>query len=174
MFSLCLLLANSKISSSSLQFPFLTPWLAISLPLSSYLHCEWATISQLEKDKRIHQKLKRFKTKMAQMRHFFHEVIKNRYCLSFISWKHKLLDLSALIDSSEDLWWLCIYRCRVVILIIGVPLLNCSMLCFIRSKYGLFTNYKVFWNSLAQYSWNIFKILLNWPLIHLGILLLCH
>lgn len=28
---------------------------------------------QLEKDKRIHQKLKRFKTKMAQMRHFFHE-----------------------------------------------------------------------------------------------------
>uniref|UniRef100_A0A8C0KRD9 Chromodomain helicase DNA binding protein 8 n=1 Tax=Canis lupus dingo TaxID=286419 RepID=A0A8C0KRD9_CANLU len=39
----------------------------------SYLHCEWATISQLEKDKRIHQKLKRFKTKMAQMRHFFHE-----------------------------------------------------------------------------------------------------
>uniref|UniRef100_A0A8C0KRH6 Chromodomain helicase DNA binding protein 8 n=1 Tax=Canis lupus dingo TaxID=286419 RepID=A0A8C0KRH6_CANLU len=41
--------------------------------VSSYLHCEWATISQLEKDKRIHQKLKRFKTKMAQMRHFFHE-----------------------------------------------------------------------------------------------------
>ncbi|XP_026539731.1 chromodomain-helicase-DNA-binding protein 8 isoform X2 [Notechis scutatus] len=39
----------------------------------SYLHCEWATIAQLEKDKRIHQKLKRFKTKMAQMRHFFHE-----------------------------------------------------------------------------------------------------
>uniref|UniRef100_A0A672UUM7 Chromodomain helicase DNA binding protein 8 n=1 Tax=Strigops habroptila TaxID=2489341 RepID=A0A672UUM7_STRHB len=39
----------------------------------SYLHCEWATIDQLEKDKRIHQKLKRFKTKMTQMRHFFHE-----------------------------------------------------------------------------------------------------
>uniref|UniRef100_A0A8C8SFP0 Chromodomain helicase DNA binding protein 8 n=1 Tax=Pelusios castaneus TaxID=367368 RepID=A0A8C8SFP0_9SAUR len=39
----------------------------------SYLHCEWATIAQLEKDKRIHQKLKRFKTKMTQMRHFFHE-----------------------------------------------------------------------------------------------------
>ncbi|ETE70788.1 Chromodomain-helicase-DNA-binding protein 8, partial [Ophiophagus hannah] len=41
----------------------------------SYLHCEWATIAQLEKDKRIHQKLKRFKTKMAQMRHFFHEPV---------------------------------------------------------------------------------------------------
>ncbi|CAJ0929282.1 unnamed protein product [Ranitomeya imitator] len=39
----------------------------------SYLHCEWATIEQLERDKRIHQKLKRFKTKMAQMRHFLPE-----------------------------------------------------------------------------------------------------
>ncbi|XP_040272758.1 chromodomain-helicase-DNA-binding protein 8 isoform X2 [Bufo bufo] len=39
----------------------------------SYLHCEWATIQQLERDKRIHQKLKRFKTKMAQMRHFMPE-----------------------------------------------------------------------------------------------------
>ncbi|XP_027529212.1 chromodomain-helicase-DNA-binding protein 8-like [Neopelma chrysocephalum] len=39
----------------------------------SYLHCEWATVAQLERDKRIHQKLKRFKTKMSQMRHFFHE-----------------------------------------------------------------------------------------------------
>ncbi|XP_069490011.1 chromodomain-helicase-DNA-binding protein 8 isoform X3 [Ambystoma mexicanum] len=39
----------------------------------SYLHCEWATIEQLEKDKRIHQKLKRFKAKMAQMRLYFNE-----------------------------------------------------------------------------------------------------
>ncbi|XP_006005388.1 chromodomain-helicase-DNA-binding protein 8 isoform X2 [Latimeria chalumnae] len=39
----------------------------------SYLHCEWATIQQLERDKRIHQKIKRFKTKMAQMRLLFHE-----------------------------------------------------------------------------------------------------
>ncbi|XP_037642247.1 chromodomain-helicase-DNA-binding protein 8 isoform X2 [Sebastes umbrosus] len=37
----------------------------------SYLHCEWASLSQLEKDKRIHQKIKRFKTKHAQMRRFF-------------------------------------------------------------------------------------------------------
>lgn len=42
--------------------------------LSSYLHCEWATLEQLEKDKRIHQKIKRFKTKHAQMRHIFQEV----------------------------------------------------------------------------------------------------
>ncbi|XP_034411872.1 chromodomain-helicase-DNA-binding protein 8 isoform X4 [Cyclopterus lumpus] len=39
----------------------------------SYLHCEWASLSQLEKDKRIHQKIKRFKTKHAQMRHLFQE-----------------------------------------------------------------------------------------------------
>uniref|UniRef100_A0A3B3WQN2 Uncharacterized protein n=1 Tax=Poecilia mexicana TaxID=48701 RepID=A0A3B3WQN2_9TELE len=40
---------------------------------NSYLHCEWATLEQLEKDKRIHQKIKRFKTKHAQMRHLFQE-----------------------------------------------------------------------------------------------------
>ncbi|XP_058868476.1 chromodomain-helicase-DNA-binding protein 8 isoform X1 [Acipenser ruthenus] len=39
----------------------------------SYLHCEWASLEQLERDKRINQKLKRFKTKVAQMRHLFHE-----------------------------------------------------------------------------------------------------
>lgn len=31
-------------------------------------------MDQLEKDKRIHQKIKRFKTKHAQMRHIFQEV----------------------------------------------------------------------------------------------------
>lgn len=39
----------------------------------SYLHCEWATMEQLEKDKRIQQKIKRFRTKHAQMRHIFQE-----------------------------------------------------------------------------------------------------
>ncbi|XP_054479542.1 chromodomain-helicase-DNA-binding protein 8 isoform X2 [Anoplopoma fimbria] len=39
----------------------------------SYLHCEWASLNQLEKDKRIHQKIKRFKTKQAQMRNLFQE-----------------------------------------------------------------------------------------------------
>uniref|UniRef100_A0A671S425 Chromodomain-helicase-DNA-binding protein 8-like n=1 Tax=Sinocyclocheilus anshuiensis TaxID=1608454 RepID=A0A671S425_9TELE len=39
----------------------------------SYMHCEWASLEQLERDKRIHQKLKRFKTKQAQMRNIFHE-----------------------------------------------------------------------------------------------------
>lgn len=41
---------------------------------SSYLHCEWATEQQLEKDKRIQQKLKRFKIKQAQRALFFADV----------------------------------------------------------------------------------------------------
>lgn len=42
--------------------------------LSSYLHCEWAVEQQLEKDKRIQQKIKRFKIKQAQRAHFFADV----------------------------------------------------------------------------------------------------
>lgn len=41
---------------------------------SSYLHCEWATEQQLEKDKRIQQKIKRFKMKQAQRALFFADV----------------------------------------------------------------------------------------------------
>ncbi|CDQ98981.1 unnamed protein product, partial [Oncorhynchus mykiss] len=40
----------------------------------SYLHCEWAVEQQLEKDKRIQQKIKRFKIKQAQRAHFFADV----------------------------------------------------------------------------------------------------
>uniref|UniRef100_A0A670JD89 Chromodomain helicase DNA binding protein 9 n=1 Tax=Podarcis muralis TaxID=64176 RepID=A0A670JD89_PODMU len=39
----------------------------------SYLHCEWATEQQLLKDKRIQQKIKRFKLRQAQRAHFFEE-----------------------------------------------------------------------------------------------------
>lgn len=42
--------------------------------VSSYLHCEWATEQQLEKDKRIQQKIKRFKMKQAQRALFFADV----------------------------------------------------------------------------------------------------
>ncbi|XP_076003529.1 chromodomain-helicase-DNA-binding protein 6 isoform X3 [Genypterus blacodes] len=40
----------------------------------SYMHCKWASLEELEKDPRIHQKIKRFRTKQAQMRHLFTEV----------------------------------------------------------------------------------------------------
>uniref|UniRef100_A0AAR2L2M8 DNA helicase n=1 Tax=Pygocentrus nattereri TaxID=42514 RepID=A0AAR2L2M8_PYGNA len=39
----------------------------------SYLHCKWATLEELEKDPRIHQKIKRFRNKQAQMKHIFTE-----------------------------------------------------------------------------------------------------
>lgn len=41
---------------------------------SSYLHCKWATMEELEKDPRISQKIKRFRNKQAQMKHIFTEV----------------------------------------------------------------------------------------------------
>uniref|UniRef100_A0A8C6YDZ8 Chromodomain helicase DNA binding protein 9 n=1 Tax=Naja naja TaxID=35670 RepID=A0A8C6YDZ8_NAJNA len=41
--------------------------------VTSYLHCEWATEQQLLKDKRIQQKIKRFKLRQAQRAHFFEE-----------------------------------------------------------------------------------------------------
>ncbi|XP_026860783.2 chromodomain-helicase-DNA-binding protein 6 isoform X1 [Electrophorus electricus] len=39
----------------------------------SYLHCKWASLEELEKDPRIHQKIKRFRNKQAQMKHIFTE-----------------------------------------------------------------------------------------------------
>lgn len=44
---------------------------------SSYLHCEWATEQQLLKDKRIQQKIKRFKLRQAQRAHFLADVRKS-------------------------------------------------------------------------------------------------
>lgn len=44
------------------------------LSCSSYLHCKWATLEELEKDPRISQKIKRFRNKQAQMKHIFTEV----------------------------------------------------------------------------------------------------
>lgn len=48
--------------------------LLIFSPCSSYLHCKWATLEELEKDPRISQKIKRFRNKQAQMKHIFTEV----------------------------------------------------------------------------------------------------
>ena len=56
--------------------------------VSSYLHCEWATEQQLEKDKRIQQKIKRFKMKQAQRALFFADV---RLCGCL--WTHCTLSL---------------------------------------------------------------------------------
>lgn len=42
-------------------------WVRFSvLSSSSYLHCQWASVEELDKDKRIQQKIKRFKAKQGQ------------------------------------------------------------------------------------------------------------
>ncbi|KAI4826423.1 hypothetical protein KUCAC02_029871, partial [Chaenocephalus aceratus] len=41
--------------------------------VNSYMHCKWATLEELEKDPRIHQKIKRFRTKQALTKHLFTE-----------------------------------------------------------------------------------------------------
>lgn len=46
---------------------------SVPVCLSSYLHCRWADLEELEKDKRIHQKVKRFKAKQ-QLNSFITEV----------------------------------------------------------------------------------------------------
>lgn len=48
--------------------------LCVCVCVSSYLHCEWATEQQLVKDKRIQQKIKRFKMKQAQRALLFADV----------------------------------------------------------------------------------------------------
>ncbi|KAL3860710.1 hypothetical protein ACJMK2_010796 [Sinanodonta woodiana] len=40
----------------------------------SYLHCEWKTAKELEKDKRIHMKIKRYKMKKLQANNYFTEM----------------------------------------------------------------------------------------------------
>lgn len=62
---------------------------------SSYLHCKWATLEELEKDPRIHQKIKRFRTKQAQMKHLFSEVTVSIICCF-------LADLLLLTHSGES------------------------------------------------------------------------
>lgn len=42
-------------------------WVRFSVSSSSsYLHCQWASVEELDKDKRIQQKIKRFKAKQGQ------------------------------------------------------------------------------------------------------------
>uniref|UniRef100_A0AAR2K1X6 DNA helicase n=1 Tax=Pygocentrus nattereri TaxID=42514 RepID=A0AAR2K1X6_PYGNA len=64
-----------KIMASRIVKNEVTPYLCCLVYVKwtrvSYLHCEWATEQQLVKDKRIQQKIKRFKIKQAQRAHFF-------------------------------------------------------------------------------------------------------
>ena len=54
--------------------PLVCLFVCLFVRVSSYLHCEWATEQQLVKDKRIQQKIKRFKMKQAQRALLFADV----------------------------------------------------------------------------------------------------
>uniref|UniRef100_A0A4W3JRE1 Chromodomain helicase DNA binding protein 7 n=1 Tax=Callorhinchus milii TaxID=7868 RepID=A0A4W3JRE1_CALMI len=66
----------------------------------SYLHCQWATVEQLEKDKRIHQKIKRFKAKQAQMNKFFTEVEDEPFNPDYVE-VDRILDVSHSTDKDS-------------------------------------------------------------------------
>uniref|UniRef100_A0A8B9TH82 Chromodomain helicase DNA binding protein 7 n=1 Tax=Anas platyrhynchos TaxID=8839 RepID=A0A8B9TH82_ANAPL len=59
--------SNTSQSEVQIWVLFLNDTLRFSvLSSSSYLHCQWASVEELDKDKRIQQKIKRFKAKQGQ------------------------------------------------------------------------------------------------------------
>uniref|UniRef100_A0A663EC60 Chromodomain helicase DNA binding protein 7 n=1 Tax=Aquila chrysaetos chrysaetos TaxID=223781 RepID=A0A663EC60_AQUCH len=59
--------ALSMPNKNLLSFVTNTKRMGLSLSsFSSYLHCQWASVEELDKDKRIQQKIKRFKAKQGQ------------------------------------------------------------------------------------------------------------
>uniref|UniRef100_A0A8C9YR36 Chromodomain helicase DNA binding protein 8 n=1 Tax=Sander lucioperca TaxID=283035 RepID=A0A8C9YR36_SANLU len=79
----------------------------------SYLHCEWASLAQLEKDKRIHQKIKRFKTKHAQMRHLFQED-EEAFNPDYLE-ADRILDVSHSVDKDNVKYFLSLFSLQPVI-----------------------------------------------------------
>ncbi|XP_041060491.1 chromodomain-helicase-DNA-binding protein 6 isoform X1 [Carcharodon carcharias] len=67
----------------------------------SYLHCKWATVEELEKDKRIHQKIKRFRTKRAQMKNLFVEPDEEPFNPDYIE-VDRILDVAHTIDTETS------------------------------------------------------------------------
>lgn len=60
-------------------------WVRFSVSSSSsYLHCQWASVDELDKDKRIQQKIKRFKAKQGQNK-FLSEV---RFVCFFLPFRY--------------------------------------------------------------------------------------
>uniref|UniRef100_A0A674MUQ3 Chromodomain helicase DNA binding protein 6 n=1 Tax=Takifugu rubripes TaxID=31033 RepID=A0A674MUQ3_TAKRU len=64
----------------------------------SYLHCKWATLKELEKDPRIHQKIKRFRTKQAQMKHLFTEPDEDLFNPDYVE-VDRVLDVAVTTDT---------------------------------------------------------------------------
>ncbi|XP_043946125.1 chromodomain-helicase-DNA-binding protein 6 isoform X2 [Protopterus annectens] len=63
----------------------------------SYLHCKWATMEELEKDPRIHQKIKRFRTKQMQMKNIFTEPDEDLFNPDYVE-VDRILDIAQTTD----------------------------------------------------------------------------
>ncbi|KAJ8387669.1 hypothetical protein AAFF_G00152190 [Aldrovandia affinis] len=66
----------------------------------SYLHCRWADVEELEKDKRIHQKLKRFKAKQ-QFNGFLREMDDEPFNPDYVE-VDRILDVSESTDENGE------------------------------------------------------------------------
>ncbi|XP_069477199.1 chromodomain-helicase-DNA-binding protein 7 isoform X2 [Ambystoma mexicanum] len=66
----------------------------------SYLHCQWATVEELEKDKRIHQKIKRFKAKQGQTK-FLSEIEDDLFNPDYVE-VDRILDASLSTDENNE------------------------------------------------------------------------
>ncbi|MGH0129219.1 UNVERIFIED_CONTAM: hypothetical protein FKN15_069725 [Acipenser sinensis] len=65
----------------------------------SYLHCRWADLEELEKDKRIHQKIKRFRAK--QTLKFLSEMEDEHFNPDYVE-VDRILDVSQSTDDNEE------------------------------------------------------------------------
>ncbi|KAM4688567.1 chromodomain-helicase-DNA-binding protein 7 [Discoglossus pictus] len=66
----------------------------------SYLHCQWASLEELEKDKRIHQKIKRFRAKQGQNK-FLSEIEDDLFNPDYVE-VDRLLDVSNSTDEKGE------------------------------------------------------------------------
>uniref|UniRef100_A0A665VVN4 Chromodomain helicase DNA binding protein 7 n=1 Tax=Echeneis naucrates TaxID=173247 RepID=A0A665VVN4_ECHNA len=66
----------------------------------SYLHCRWADLEELEKDKRIHQKVKRFKAKQ-QLNNFITEMDDEPFNPDYVE-VDRVLDISESTDENGE------------------------------------------------------------------------
>uniref|UniRef100_A0A8B9F734 Chromodomain helicase DNA binding protein 7 n=1 Tax=Amazona collaria TaxID=241587 RepID=A0A8B9F734_9PSIT len=67
---------------------------------SSYLHCQWASVEELDKDKRIQQKIKRFKAKQGQNK-FLSEIDDELFNPDYVE-VDRILDFSRSTDDNGE------------------------------------------------------------------------
>ncbi|KAK1878835.1 Chromodomain-helicase-DNA-binding protein 7 [Dissostichus eleginoides] len=68
---------------------------------NSYLHCRWADLEELEKDKRIHQKVKRFRAKQLLLNSFITEMDDEPFNPDYVE-VDRVLDVSESPDENEE------------------------------------------------------------------------